>query len=188
MEQAGNKAVCAERFRRTRQACRRPFLIAVWPRSRKIWCFKRLGGRGGPGSAHPGQAFAAADAEHAAFDPDGLRPKLDEIARIGLAVIRVVEPSRPLARAARAHRDENRDPTSGRLRRPGSAFFLSVHGWPVAGSSRGLRLEIVPHIASPHAWMRMAHPSLSSQTPSTLASAALGPAHATTANAPRRSR
>src|SRR5437016_5379071 len=41
--------------------------------------------------SHAAQALAAAQAQNAAFHPDGSRRKLDEVARIGLAVLDVIK-------------------------------------------------------------------------------------------------
>src|SRR5437763_4457032 len=54
---------------------------------------------------------------------------------------------------------------SGRSRFDASPLFLSVHGFPVGGSSGGCVLVISAHSACAHAWMRIVQPSLSSQTP-----------------------
>src|SRR4051812_17238200 len=56
-------------------------------------------------------------------------------------------------------------PISGRLRLAASELFLSVWGWPVAGSSGGFTLATTAHRSGPQAWMRMVQPSLSSHSP-----------------------
>src|SRR4051794_4851705 len=63
-------------------------------------------------------------------------------------------------------------PISGRLRLAASELFLSVWGWPVAGSSGGFTLATTAHRSGPQAWIRMVQPSLSSQSP--VGSAAAG--------------
>jgi len=45
----------------------------------------------------PRHILAAADADGAAFDPDGARVDLEEMSRVAIAVVDVVEPSRPVA-------------------------------------------------------------------------------------------
>src|SRR4051794_31017622 len=66
-------------------------------------------------------------------------------------------------------------PISGRLRFDASELFLSVWGWPVAGSSGGFTLATTAHRSGPQAWMRMVQPSLSSQSPVGSAAAAATP-------------
>src|SRR5947207_1321051 len=62
-------------------------------------------------------------------------------------------------------------PMSGRFRLEESELFLSVHGWPVAGSSGGLTLAITAQRSAPQGWMRIVQPSLSTQRPVGSASA-----------------
>src|SRR5262249_22278294 len=63
--------------------------------------------QGGGGLLHARQVRGAAEKEGASFEPDGIRTKFDEIARIGMAVPDVIEPSGPLAGPSRAHPHDN---------------------------------------------------------------------------------
>jgi hypothetical protein len=57
----------------------------------------------------PRHILAAADADGAAFDPDGARVDLEEMSRVAVAVVDVVEPSRPVAGPVRHQAIENGD-------------------------------------------------------------------------------
>src|SRR5262249_4201649 len=57
----------------------------------------RTDGRRDSALPDPRHILAAADADGAAFDPDGARVDLKEMSRVAIAVVDVVEPSRPAA-------------------------------------------------------------------------------------------
>jgi hypothetical protein len=69
----------------------------------------------------PGHILAATDADRAAFDADRGMAKLEEMSRIAVAVVDVVEPSGPSARSIRHQTVENRhaDKRAAPLRRVG---------------------------------------------------------------------
>src|SRR5262249_41226768 len=85
----------------TLQAISTAFLSALAPQSAaadRLWDYQHQRARAGDSALpDPRHILAAADADGAAFDPDGARVDLEEMSRVAIAVVDVVEPSRPVA-------------------------------------------------------------------------------------------